>query len=55
MIQRTCPDTNQYLIFARLWVGNAFIGQNFGATELMNADGFHETRLLAGVLERNST
>jgi hypothetical protein len=28
-------------IFARLRVRNVFVSQNFGATELMDANGFH--------------
>jgi hypothetical protein len=31
------------LIFARLRVWDIFVRQDFGATELMNADGFHGT------------
>jgi len=30
------------LIFARLGVGDIFVGENFRTTELMDADGFHE-------------
>jgi hypothetical protein len=30
------------LILAKLWVGDIFIGQNFGTTELMDTDCFHK-------------
>ncbi len=29
------------LVLAQLRVGDVFVGENFGSTELMNADGFH--------------
>ena len=42
MVYRTGSHANQHLIFARLRVGNIFIDENFGATELMKADSFHK-------------
>src|SRR5262249_5438827 len=33
--------TYENLVFARLWIGNIFVSQNFRAAEFMNADGFH--------------
>ena len=41
VVERAGLDAHQHLIFARLRVGDVFVGQNFGTTELMNADGFH--------------
>ena len=41
MVERAGPHPDQDLIFARLRIGDVFVLQNFGATELMEADGFH--------------
>ena len=41
VIQSARSSTDQDLIFTRLGIGHVFVGENFGSTELMNADGFH--------------
>ena len=42
MVQGAGAHADQNLVFARLGIGNVFVGENFGSTELMNANGFHE-------------
>src|ERR1700687_4005638 len=41
MVQRASADTDEDLVLARLRIGNFFVGEDFGSTELMNAHGFH--------------
>src|SRR6202158_3391232 len=41
MVQRASADTDEDLVLARLRIGNFFVGEDFGSTELMNANGFH--------------
>src|SRR5208282_2173150 len=41
MVQSARAHADEDLVFARLGIGNVFVGQNFRPTELMNADGFH--------------
>jgi hypothetical protein len=41
MIERAGLHADQHFVFARLRIGDVFVGQDFGATELMDADGFH--------------
>ena len=44
MVERARFHAHEHLIFARLRIGNVFVGENFGPTELMNANGFHKRR-----------
>ena len=46
MIQRAGAHAHQHLIFARLCVGNVFVGEDFRSTKFMNADGFHVDLLI---------
>ena len=41
VVQSAGPHADEDLVFARLGIGNVFVGENFGPTELMNANGFH--------------
>src|SRR6516164_4411301 len=41
MVQRTRLYPHQHLVFAQLRIGNAFVGENLGPAELMDANGFH--------------
>ncbi len=41
MVQSASPHAYEDLVFARLGIGNVFVGENFRPTELMNANGFH--------------
>ena len=41
MVERACADADEDLIFARLGVGDGLVLEDFRATELVNADGFH--------------
>src|SRR5208282_111312 len=42
MVERAGPHPNQHLIFTRLGIGHVFVSEDFGTTELMNANGFHD-------------
>ena len=42
MVQSAGSNADEDLIFARPGIGDVFVGEDFGTTELMNADGFHE-------------
>ena len=41
VVQRAGADTDEDLIFTWFGIGNVFVGEDFGSTELMNANGFH--------------
>ena len=46
VIHGTGFDADEYLVLARLRVGNIFVAQDFRTTKFVNADGFHEGVLL---------
>jgi hypothetical protein len=41
MVQGARPHTDEDLILARLGIGDVFVGEDFGPTELVNANSFH--------------
>src|ERR1700739_3526344 len=41
MIKSTGPDADENLVLARLGIGDILVDENFRATEVMDADGFH--------------
>src|SRR5579863_1781367 len=45
MIQGASAHPHQHFIFSRLGIGHVFVSENFGPTELMNANGFHKSIL----------
>jgi hypothetical protein len=42
VVQGACPHADEDLIFTRLGIGDIFVGEDFGSTELMNANGLHD-------------
>ena len=50
VIHGTGFDADEYLVLARLRVGNIFVAQDFRTTKFVNADGFHEGVLLLCVV-----
>jgi hypothetical protein len=43
VVQGARAHAYEDLIFTRLGIGDVFVGEDFGSTELMNANGFHGT------------
>jgi hypothetical protein len=41
VVQGAGADADEDLVFARLGIGDIFVGENFRTTELMETDGFH--------------
>src|SRR5947209_19461832 len=53
VVQRASADADEDLIFTRFGIGNVFVGEDFGSTELMNANGLHgRSCRVASELER---
>jgi hypothetical protein len=46
MIQRACSHANQNVVFAQFGIRGVFVFQNFRATELVEADCFHDSEIL---------
>src|SRR5260370_41293760 len=48
VVQRASADADEDLIFTRLGIGDVLVHEDFGSTELVNADDFHGAPATSG-------